>query len=282
MKTMNNWLTEYRSIVLSYNILPKTVANRNCYINWIGCNLGTKILKDIKPYEIANLLKLEYKTSQSKAKRLLIEIKNCFREAIIYDWLDKSPAIYLKAQPVTISRQRLSLEDWSTMYSYALTNSVPWVPIMLRLAIVTGQRRADLLKFKYSDIENNLLYVEQQKTGIKLAIPLEITLNATKDSLAKILEDSCEYGVPSNSIIRKNNGHSPCLATLSTVFNELMKASGITKNSSLHECRSLSERLYRAQGLDTMRLLGHKHQNTTDLYNDDRGLTKDDYRIIKI
>ena len=40
---------------------------------------------------------------------------------------------------------------------------------------------------------------------------------------------------------------------------------------TFHEQRSLSECLYRAQGLNTQQLLGHKNQVQTDKYNDDRG-----------
>ena len=40
---------------------------------------------------------------------------------------------------------------------------------------------------------------------------------------------------------------------------------------SFYEQRSLSERLYHQQGIDTQVLLGHKHQRMTDLYHDDRG-----------
>lgn len=39
---------------------------------------------------------------------------------------------------------------------------------------------------------------------------------------------------------------------------------------TFHEQRSLSERLYREQGVDTQKLLGHKTQKMTDRYNDDR------------
>jgi len=52
--------------------------------------------------------------------------------------------------------------------------------------------------------------------------------------------------------------------------------------ASLHECRSLSERLYRTQGVNTMILLGHKHQAMTDLYNDDRGLTAGQWKTLSI
>lgn len=39
---------------------------------------------------------------------------------------------------------------------------------------------------------------------------------------------------------------------------------------SFHEQRSLSERLYRTQGIDTQVLLGHSSKTMTDRYNDSR------------
>lgn len=52
--------------------------------------------------------------------------------------------------------------------------------------------------------------------------------------------------------------------------------------TSLHECRSLSERLYRAQGINTMTLLGHSTQAMTDLYNNDRGLTRGEWKTLQL
>lgn len=41
--------------------------------------------------------------------------------------------------------------------------------------------------------------------------------------------------------------------------------------ATFHEQRSLAERLYKAQGIDTQKLLGHKSPNQTARYHDDRG-----------
>lgn len=46
---------------------------------------------------------------------------------------------------------------------------------------------------------------------------------------------------------------------------------GVGTPATFHEQRSLSERLYKEQGIDTRILLGHKNQNQTDRYHDDRG-----------
>lgn len=62
---------------------------------------------------------------------------------------------------------------------------------------------------------------------------------------------------------------------ITTTFKKARIRSGITwmegTAPTFHEQRSLSERLYREQGLETQKLLGHKTQRMTDKYNDDRG-----------
>ncbi len=62
---------------------------------------------------------------------------------------------------------------------------------------------------------------------------------------------------------------------LTTRFKKAREKCGIIweKRSAptFHEQRSLSERLYREQGINTKKLLGHKSYKMTDKYNDDRG-----------
>ncbi|AJW28957.1 hypothetical protein Z042_26255 [Chania multitudinisentens RB-25] len=63
--------------------------------------------------------------------------------------------------------------------------------------------------------------------------------------------------------------------TLTTNFSKARDLANIDWGSgtpaTLHEQRSLAERLYREQGVNTRLLLGHKSQKQTDRYNDDRG-----------
>jgi integrase len=73
---------------------------------------------------------------------------------------------------------------------------------------------------------------------------------------------------------------------LSNRFEQVRAAAGITVEQgtlpSLHKCRSLAERLYRAQGIDTQTLLGHRKQAMTDVYNDDRGLSRGKWRTLQL
>lgn len=71
--------------------------------------------------------------------------------------------------------------------------------------------------------------------------------------------------------------------TLTTNFSKARDKTDINWGdgtpATFHEQRSLSERLYKNQGIDTRKLLGHRSQQQTDRYNDDRGK---DWTIIEI
>ena len=51
---------------------------------------------------------------------------------------------------------------------------------------------------------------------------------------------------------------------------------------SLHEVRSLSARLYRAEGVDVQTLLGHKNAEMTAIYEDDRGLSAKEWKRVAL
>lgn len=55
------------------------------------------------------------------------------------------------------------------------------------LAIVTGQRLGDISRMKFSDIWDDHLHIEQEKTGSKIAIPLALRCNAISWSLRDVV-----------------------------------------------------------------------------------------------
>ncbi|EJL4701336.1 tyrosine-type recombinase/integrase, partial [Escherichia coli] len=91
--------------------------------------------------------------------------------------------------------------------------------------------------------------------------------------------DGCRDRILSPYLIHSRHQKQPkpmSKDNLSDYFAKARDLAGITPPAgktppTFHEQRSLSERLYRAQGIDTKTLLGHKVQATTDRYNDTRG-----------
>lgn len=82
---------------------------------------------------------------------------------------------------------------------------------MLLLALVTGQRQADLQKMAFADIREGHLFIEQQKTGKRIALSLRLKLDAIGVSLGEIIASCQNYAVPGKTLLRKNNGQPSVL-----------------------------------------------------------------------
>lgn len=284
-RTLGQWADTYRKIVASKPISDKTKANRRSSLTHILTILGDRTISDIKPHEIAAMTNTLYSEHPQCAKRVLIETRDCFNEAMNYGWIDRNPAATIKIPVVRVMRKRLTLEQWWSILRYSIENLPPWVSRMLALALVTGQRRSDLVKMRFADVWDGHLHIEQVKTGERVAIPLALKLKAIDLSVGQIVEDCRDYAVGNEFMLRKHDGNQLGDASLSARFEYAREHAipGVVANPpSLHECRSLSERLYRAQGINTMRLLGHKHQAMTDMYNDDRGLTRGEWKTVEL
>jgi integrase len=175
-----------------------------------------------------------------------------------------------------VTRARLTLDDWNAIY-----NSAPeghYIRNAMLLALVTGQRREDICHMKFSDVWDGHLHIVQGKTGNRLALPLTLRCDAIGMTLREVIE-GCRDRMLSHYFIhspRQKKAKPMSKDNLSDYFAEARDKAGIFPPSgktptTFHEQRSLSERLYRAQGIDTKTLLGHKVQATTDRYNDTRG-----------
>ena len=276
-RTVTEWSVIYRQLVDARPIGAKTKANRYGALSHVLDYLGGRAVSSVRPHEVAAMVQEIAKTHPQTAKRVLFEVADLFNECMAYGWIDRNPAVSVKAPPCRVQRKRLTLGNWQDLRAYADEHMPPWVANMMMLALVTGQRRSDLVKMQFDDVWDGHLHIEQAKTGTRLALPLTLRLDVLGLTLAQAIEQCKSANVQSQYLLHKHNGERLADASLSARFEEARKAvlpstEGIP--ASLHECRSLSERLYRAQGLNTMVLLGHKHQSMTDVYNDDRGLTK--------
>jgi len=140
---------------------------------------------------------------------------------------------------------------------------------------------AKLIKYApYSFIEGNELCVFQLKTGNLLRIPLTLKLERLGYSIGDIINMANLFKfspfVLHHTIARAQNkvGDPLHADTVSRAFAKAIKATDIEytlKSPTFHELRSLSERQYRDQGVNTKKLLGHKREAMTEVYNDIRG-----------
>lgn len=282
-RTVGEWAVVYRKLIDARPISQKTKANRHGALNHVLSYLAERTVGSVRPHEVSSMILDISKTHPQTAKRVLHEVVDLFNECLNYGWIDRNPAISVKAPLVRVQRKRLTLEQWLKIKNHADAQMPSWVSNMIVLALVTAQRRSDLVKMKFADVWDGHLHIEQAKTGTRVALPLSLKLEVLDYTLEQVIERCKSSGIASAYLLHKSTGQRLADASLSARFEECRKvvipcAEGIP--ASLHECRSLSERLYRAQGVDTRVLLGHKHQAMTDIYNDDRGLSKGTWNVL--
>jgi len=206
-------------------------------------------------------------------------LSDCFACAIAEGWrTDKhNPVDVTRAVRVKTRRARLTLEHFQAIYADPLVK--PWLRNAMALAIVSGQRREDIARAQRRDIREGAWWVQQRKTGNRLMIPLGIRLEVLGMSLADVLEQ-CRTGILSHYIIHQTypryRGKAVAIRAFTNMFTEAVKRLGIDWGNksppTFHELRSLSKRLYDAQGgVDTKQLLGHRSASAAALYGDARG-----------
>lgn len=270
-QTVNNWLHEYIKILAERNLKPKTIEIKTYLIKVIRQNIGEKLVSQITPFDISQLIKIY--TDQNKApsaKCMYHLLKDVFREAYAQGWNDKNPTDPIKCPKVVVKRSRMTLNEFKKILNEADRTGNKLMHDAMMLALVIGQRRSDIAAMKKSNIKRNYLLINQYKTGAKIALPIKLQCKKIGTSLLDIIQAS------HNDYLISRHNKQIKLEDITRQFARLRdrvfkKDYWTGTPTTFHEIRSLAERLYREQRIDTMTLLGHKSQAMTDRYNDSRG-----------
>jgi hypothetical protein len=278
-----NTLKSYRSIVKKI---------RTVFKDSLGLPIDkvtTKIIADgLKP-----LRKSMARTAQAMRSRLF----DLFECAIADGWTTNNPVTVTDDVEVKVKRARLTWDVFKAAYD---REKVPSTRNAMALALVSGQPREVIAAAMFTEVGNverpgeqpvECWKVTRGKTGAMIAIPLDLRLNALGLSLREVIAQCRATKVVSrymvhNSTRRKGSklGDPIALNRLTRDVSAAIEAVGIDWGDlnppTLHEIRSLSKRLYKAQGgVDTKDLLGHTTDRMGDLYADARGA---EYKLVKI
>ncbi|MCS3433667.1 site-specific integrase [Klebsiella sp. BIGb0407] len=292
--TTTTWLDRYWVIqeerLANDDIKLNTFKQKAKPVALLRERVGMKPIPLVDVRDIAQILDSYIADGQPRMAQVIRSVLiDVFKEAQHYGEVPPgyNPAQATKQPRRKITRQRLSLEEWQSIFDIADSNHQYMGNAML-LAIVTGQRLGDISNMKFSDIWDDHLHIIQEKTGSKLAIPLSLRLNAINWSLREVVSRCRDYAVSPflvhyfRATSQAERGAQVSGNTLTTNFTKARNKTEINWGdgtpATFHEQRSLAERLYKEQGIDTRKLLGHKSQKQTDRYNDDRGK---DWSIIK-
>ncbi|HDS5635658.1 TPA: phage integrase Arm DNA-binding domain-containing protein [Klebsiella pneumoniae subsp. pneumoniae] len=283
----NTWLERYWKIqqerLKSGDIKENTIKQKAKPASLLKERVGMKLISTVNVRDVAQILDEYLAEGQSRMAQVIRSVLiDVFKEAQHAGEVPPgyNPALATKQPRRKVTRQRLTLEEWQKIFDIADENHKYMGNAML-LAIVTGQRLGDISRMKFSDIWDDHLHVEQEKTGSKIAIPLALRCNAINWSLRDVISRCRDYAVSPflvhffRTTSQAERGAQVKARTLTMNFSKARDCANIEWGegtpATFHEQRSLSERLYKAQGINTKDLLGHKTQQQTDLYHDDRG-----------
>ena len=201
-------------------------------------------------------------------------------------WMDKNPASATKRVDVTVKRRRLTLDEFQRIYERAPEVSA-WLQNAMLLALVSGQDRSTIRNWLFSYTQGDAVILQRsktaKKTGLRIAIPLQLRLNAMNVTLGDVIARCRSTGVVTKYLIHHirpqgdaKRGDPIRLTSISQAFAKARTLAGIGGEDapSFHEIRSLCKRTYLEQGLvDTKTLLGHTSDEMAALYANSRGLS---------
>lgn len=126
------------------------------------------------------------------------------------------------------------------------------------LALLTGQRPADVLKFKHTDIRDGALWIVQNKTGARMGI--EIT-GELAETIARI--NARPRKAISAYLIQDENGQPLTQGALRSRFDKAREASGVQ-----FQFRDIRGKAATDTGnlAHSQKLLGHKNREMTEHY----------------
>ncbi|EMT0827306.1 phage integrase Arm DNA-binding domain-containing protein [Salmonella enterica] len=277
--TVTKWIERYAVLLRRRNLSANTYKIRGNQLATIREKMGEMILAEVTTKHVATFLETWIeggKNTMAGAMRSVLS--DMFREAVVEGHITQNPVAPTRAPKIEVARNRLRLDVYKKIRE-AAEHLPAWFPLAMDLALVTGQRREDVSCMKFSNIIDDRLYVNQIKTGMKIALPLSLNLSAVGLRLGTVI-DRCRLVSRTDCLIspgvRKNSSDGSLHPdSLTKKFVAARKLAGINFSDNpptFHEIRSLAGRLYRDErGEDfAQKLLGHTSENTTKLYLDER------------
>lgn len=288
-KTVSEWLEEWVSGV--ENKSSNTIRNYRVRNKAIVSEIGEHALGRLSVQDVAKALdSIRVTRGGPTAKGCRAVMVQAFNKAVAKGLMTTNPVMVTETERVTVVRERFTRETFAKVWK-AMANAQSWLRAATLLGIMTGLRREDVADLKFSDVVDDYLLVEPKKNRgkVKIAIPLELRMEAMSTSLREVIADCRRTGVVSKYMVhqtvhtgRSAPGRPISLNTITNTFKGFVnQALGEGEHRpTYHELRSLCKRLYIEQGgVDTKALLGHTTDSTAALYANNRGAEFQKVRI---
>ena len=216
---------------------------------------------------------LRYFDKRSSKVRAKKEVKFL---GTLHNWA-KARGYATTANPVTGITRQMRAPSRRSMYvtdaDFALVRKHAIRPVQdaMDIALLTGQRPADVFKMQWSDISDGVLNIKQNKTDAVVRIAIE-------GQLADVLKAIRSRPVISRYIVSSGGSRPLSLTTFKRAFADARDKAEIEAQETGVTFQRWQFRDLRAKAAtdsetqsDAQKLLGHKNEATTVIYRRDSG-----------
>ena len=174
-------------------LASKTSIEWSRYLDRINALVGDLRVVALEPKHVL-ALRDKYAATPASANNLLRCLSSMLSWSIPRGWRADNPCDYVKKL-----KGSEPYEHWPWEAIELLRQTAPaelwWVAA---LALYTGQRQGDVLQMKFSDVRDGAVSVIQEKTGVKVWIPIHRTLGAVLTDIPRrsIYIATSSHGTP--------------------------------------------------------------------------------------
>jgi hypothetical protein len=282
-RTVKAWAEKYEKIIEKRKLAKNTMIMYRTWLRRFRAEFEDDTrLAAITALMVSEKLEAIENETPTTAKQLRGLWFDIFREAELAGWIEKNenPVRDTRTRKIGIRRARLTFDVFMQVYQ---RTKVTWLRSAMAIALVSAQRRENVVPAKFAEFYGDGWHVDQGKTGAKIVVPFELRLDEFGMSLQDVVKMCRRTRVLSKYLVhhvrskgRRKAGDRLSLKRVTAVFSQEIATLGIDWGDktppTFHEIRSLAKRMYKRQGgVDTKTLLGHKTDSSAELYEDARG-----------
>lgn len=275
--TLGAFLNDYESKVLPQRELAQaTLDLYKVRFKQIRAVLGEKVIDRITIRMVAEFLEPLTARAANQARALLADV---FTHAAAKGLCPDNPAASTIPKIEKKQRKRHTIDGLTAIRAKAPL----WLQNAIDLALITAQRRGDILDMKFEDARDGFLFVVQNKTAkaadagwlkLKVTSSLQAVLTRCRDD---VLSPYLIHRRPERKKKREGKDHWTKVDErfLTRAFKDAREAAGCYKGwkeeelPGFHEIRALSLHLYKRAGKDGQKIAGHASEEMTRNYQRD-------------
>ncbi|MBK1686530.1 tyrosine-type recombinase/integrase [Rubrivivax gelatinosus] len=234
---------------------PRTQSDNLKELDKLIAVFGDVLIDAIKPFHVRQYLDVRGQSAKARANREKALLSHVFNKAREWGYTDApNPCQGVKGFREA-GRDRYVTDD---EFAAVRAAAHPTLRDAMDLALLTGQRPADVLKLRRDDIRDGALHVEQNKTGVKRAIQIAGELQAVIERITK--RPRVRY---SAFLIQDDDGQPLSVGAMRSRFDAARRLAGVSFQFRDIRAKAATDtgNLAHAQ-----QLLGHKNRGMTEHY----------------